>query len=114
MIIADLTLPDARGIDAVQRLRACAPAPPLVVMSALDDPELASATLKMGAQDFLVKGRFDEELLTRALRYAQERKNIESRLLELTDRDELTSLPNRSSLFRRLKGPWMEGGQRPC
>jgi signal transduction histidine kinase len=77
IIVVDLGLPDAQGLDAIRRTRAAAPAAPLVVLTGRDDEALASRTLREGAQDYLIKGQIDGRGLLRALRYAIERKRLE-------------------------------------
>jgi two-component system, cell cycle sensor histidine kinase and response regulator CckA len=74
VIVLDLGLPDAQGVDAVRRARAAAPHAPLVVLTGQDDELLAAQALREGAQDYLVKGQIDSRGLLRALRYAIERK----------------------------------------
>ena len=73
VILLDLSLPDAHGVETVARVRAVAPDVPIVVMSGSDDEALALAGVREGAQDYLVKGRVEGDGLARALRYAVER-----------------------------------------
>lgn len=82
-LLLDLTLPESRGMETLARMRAAHDEMPILVLSGLDDEETALAALHAGAQDYLVKGRFDGALLARALRYAIERKRA---------RDEIESL----------------------
>jgi signal transduction histidine kinase len=77
IILLDLGLPDAYGLAAVRRARAAAPNIPLVVLTGMDDEELAAMSLREGAQDYLVKGQIESRGLLRALRYATERKRLE-------------------------------------
>jgi signal transduction histidine kinase len=77
MILLDLGLPDAGGLIAIKRTRAAAPGIPLVVLTGLDDEELAAQSLQEGAQDYLIKGQIETRGLLRALRYATERKRLE-------------------------------------
>lgn len=90
MILLDLGLPDAQGLDAVGRARAAAPRVPLVVLSGLDDKSMAIQALQEGAQDYLIKGQIEPRELVRALRYAIERKLIEDRLFEEKERAQAT------------------------
>ena len=55
LIVTDLSLTDARGTEAVSRLREAAPASPLLVFTALDDPALRSAAMKLGTAAYLIK-----------------------------------------------------------
>ena len=74
VILLDLSLPDAQGIDTLVRAHASAGGVPIVVLTGIDDEALAIQSLREGAQDYLVKGQVDGSLLVRALRYASERK----------------------------------------
>ncbi len=73
IILLDLGLPDAEGVEAVRRVRIAAPRVPLVVLTGRDDETLAAQALQEGAQDYLIKGQIDSRGLLRALRYAVER-----------------------------------------
>ncbi|MEX0702582.1 MAG: Glu/Leu/Phe/Val dehydrogenase dimerization domain-containing protein [Planctomycetales bacterium] len=73
MILLDLMLPDSEGLETFFRLRAEAMGTPIVIITSLGDVKLAAKAVEAGAQDYLVKGRFDRTLLDRALRYALER-----------------------------------------
>ena len=57
IILLDLGLPDAQGLEAVRRAHAVAPRVPLVVLTGLDDEVLAAQALQEGAQDYLIKGQ---------------------------------------------------------
>ena len=89
IILLDLSLPDGKGLDTVVRTHAAAPNVPIVVMSGLGDEELAVRALHEGAQDYLVKGQVDSDLLIRAMRYAIERKQAEDALRKAHDKLEL-------------------------
>ena len=85
VVLADLSLPDSRGLDTFSRLHARAPKTPIIVLSGLDDTTLAVQAVHDGAQDFLVKGQVDGQLLVRALRYAIERKAMAEQLGRYAD-----------------------------
>ena len=89
IILLDLTLPDGRGLDTVIRTHAVVPQVPIVVMSGLEDEELAVRALQEGAQDYLVKGQVDSNILIRAMRHAIERKQAEDALRKSHDKLEL-------------------------
>jgi signal transduction histidine kinase len=80
IILLDLGLPDAQGLDSVRQAHAAAPRVPLVVLSCSDDESMAVQALQEGAQDYLIKGQIAPRELLRALRYAVERKIIEQQL----------------------------------
>jgi len=85
IILLDLGLPDAQGLDVVRRAYASAPRIPLVVLTGLDDESLALQTLQEGAQDYLIKDQIETRGLMRALRYAVERKIMESEIENARD-----------------------------
>ncbi|HKP61705.1 MAG TPA: diguanylate cyclase [Polyangiales bacterium] len=101
-IITDLSLPDARGLDAVLRLQEAAPEATVVALTALDDEALSLQVVECGAQDYLVKERVDAASLARCLRHARERKRCAQRLTELARKDSLTGLANRSGFHDRI------------
>jgi diguanylate cyclase (GGDEF)-like protein/PAS domain S-box-containing protein len=90
IVLLDLGLPDAQGLEAVRRTHAVAPRVPLVVLTGLDDESLATRTLQEGAQDYLVKGQIETRGLLRALRYAVERKTLEEAFFIEKERAQVT------------------------
>jgi diguanylate cyclase (GGDEF)-like protein len=101
-VIADLTLPDARGLGAVLRIKECAPNALLLVCSSVADEALALRVIELGAQDFIVKGTLNSETLGRAIRFANVRRKGERRLARLAHSDPLTGLWNRAAFAERL------------
>ncbi|MEO8605204.1 MAG: ATP-binding protein [bacterium] len=85
IILLDLGLPDAQGLDAVRRAHVAAPRVPLVVLTGLNDESLAGQALQDGAQDYLIKGEIETPALSRALRYAVERKIMKVELEQARD-----------------------------
>jgi diguanylate cyclase (GGDEF)-like protein/PAS domain S-box-containing protein len=80
IILLDLSLPDSESKRTFWQVYAEAPTVAIVVMTGLDDEAFASELVQAGAQDFLVKGSVDARWLSRAMRYAIERKRAEERL----------------------------------
>ena len=80
--LSDLTLPDSHGFETFQALHARAPDMPIIVLSGVDDETLAVKAVREGAQDYLVKGRVDGHVLSRAIFYAIERHRTEQALQE--------------------------------
>jgi len=90
IVLLDLGLPDARGLEALRRARAVSPHMPLVVLSGLDDDAVALQAMQEGAQDYLTKGQIEPRELLRAMRYAFERKTIEETLFAEKERAQVT------------------------
>ena len=86
VVLLDLSLPDSHGLDTFVRAQAQAPGMPFVVLTGLADETVAAAALREGAQDYLVKGQVDSNLLVRSMRYAIERKRAEEALRESEER----------------------------
>jgi two-component system sensor histidine kinase UhpB len=99
LILLDLTLPDARGLDTLVRLRERFAFVPVVLLTGLEDPEIEERALTSGAQDFLGKDELTPRSLRRVVRYAMERHRAQLDLMRLSTRDELTGLYNRRGFF---------------
>lgn len=82
VVLLDLSLPDSSGLDTFSKLHAQAAHLPIVILSGLDDEQLAAQAVRKGAQDYIVKGDLEGRHLIRALRYAIERKRAETAIQE--------------------------------
>ncbi len=80
VMLLDLGLPDVQGLETLSAAREHTPSLPIVVVSGLMDEEVAIASVRNGAQDYLTKGDADSRTLGRALRNAIERKQAEDAL----------------------------------
>lgn len=100
IVLLDLSLPDSQGLETFMELSARAPALPVVILTAAADDALATAALRAGAQDYLVKGQIDSRALSRAIRYAIERKRLEESLWKARRELELR-VEERTSLLRK-------------
>ena len=94
VVVADLLLPDSKGLETVDRLREEAEHLPIVVLTGLDDAQIALQALVRGAQDYLVKGDLSGRLISRSLRYAIERQRLTETLRGLSLLDDVTGLFN--------------------
>ena len=83
VVLLDLSLPDAHGIETVQRIQSAAAALPVVVLTGLKDEAVALQAVSAGAQDYLIKGQVDGLGLARAIRYAIERKQAQQALYQV-------------------------------
>jgi len=85
VILLDLSLPDSQGIDTFFKIQTAAKGVAVVVLTGLYDEALAMQAVHAGAQDYLVKGQADGNLLVRSIRYAVERQRIEEQLRKMND-----------------------------
>jgi PleD family two-component response regulator len=95
LILLDLSLPDSQGLDTFIKTYTQATKVPIVVLTGLDDEALAVRTIQLGAQDYLIKGELNKNILVRALCYAIERHRMQEQIRSLSLVDELTGLYNR-------------------
>ncbi|HEX6265278.1 MAG TPA: EAL domain-containing protein [Burkholderiales bacterium] len=102
LVLLDLSLPDSFGLETFARVYAHSPMVPIIVLTGNDDQTVALSAVKSGAQDYLVKGRLDRELLLRSMQYSIERKRYQVQLEHQANYDALTGLPNRNLLHDRL------------
>ncbi len=80
VVLLDLSLPDSRGLSTLLKMQAHSPHLPNIVLTGLEDEALATRAVRQGAQDYLVKGQVDANLLLRAARYAIERKRTQEEI----------------------------------
>ncbi len=76
-VLLDLHLPDVHGLDAVRQILESDSDAAIVVLTGLEESGTGLRAVARGAQDYLVKGRLDPEVLSRAIRYALQRKEVE-------------------------------------
>ena len=80
IILLDLSLPDSQGLASFLDLHDRYPSIPIVVLTGVNDQTLAISAMQQGAQDYLIKGQVDSNLLLRSIRYAIERERTETAL----------------------------------
>jgi len=76
IVLLDLTLPDSHDLDGLGKILAQTLEVPIVVLSGVSDERVTIKAVRGGAQDYLVKGKIDSNILVRALRYAIERQQL--------------------------------------
>ncbi|HEY3912839.1 MAG TPA: PAS domain S-box protein, partial [Verrucomicrobiae bacterium] len=86
VVLLDLTLPDSSGMDTFRSIKAHAHEVPVIVLSGTDDEALAVNAVHAGAEDYLVKGRVDSQLITRAIIYAIERTESKRAVLKAEEK----------------------------
>jgi len=84
IIIIDLTLPDSSGLNTFMSVYYAAPEKPIIVLTGLEDESMGITTVKLGAQDFLVKSKLSSKTLKRSLNYSIERYKLLKALAERT------------------------------
>ncbi len=72
-VLLDLNLPDSTGVGTFHRMSASLNGTPIVVLSGLDNNDMAAAAVGAGAEDYVIKGRYDADTLARSVRFAIER-----------------------------------------
>jgi signal transduction histidine kinase/DNA-binding response OmpR family regulator len=86
LVLLDLGLPDSQGLDTFTKFYSRCPDAPIVVLTGLDDENLARKILQLGGQDYLIKGPYltqeksSQYLLLRSIHYAIERKQVQDAL----------------------------------
>jgi DNA-binding NarL/FixJ family response regulator len=86
IVLLDLCLPDSKGIDTFNIMIYNAPDLPIIVITGLKDDIFAVNAVRRGAQDYLVKGEVNSNILVNSIKYAIERKRIEKELDQLAKR----------------------------
>lgn len=111
VVLLDLSLPDSFGMETVGKVLDQAPDIPIVVLTGHPDDSLSVTAVQAGAQDYLIKGEVEGNLLVRALRYAIERNRMNLSLKSLSLIDDLTGLYNRRA-FLTLADQQVKGAGR--
>ncbi|QMU73125.1 PP2C family protein-serine/threonine phosphatase [Streptacidiphilus sp. P02-A3a] len=107
-ILLDLELPDGGGLEGLRRLLRRAPRTAVLAVTGTADVYLGAAAVAAGAQDFLVKQEMDGRLLSRAVRYAVERKRADESQRRLVEA-ELRGQENARLQRHLLPTPLLEG-----
>ena len=79
-VLLDLNLPDSRGLATLERIQIVAKGLPTIILTGVEDEDLAVRAIRHGAQDYLVKGTVDGRALTKAIQYSIDRKKVEEAL----------------------------------
>ncbi|MEZ4735903.1 MAG: ATP-binding protein [Caldilineaceae bacterium] len=76
LVLLDMSLPDAKEMEGLRRLKALLPNLPVVLLTVTDDNDLALTAIQLGAQDYLIKDEITVELLVRAVHHAVKRGDL--------------------------------------
>ncbi|MGA2525035.1 MAG: GGDEF domain-containing response regulator [Smithellaceae bacterium] len=99
IILLDLGLPDSQRLDTLIKLKSQVLGIPIVVLTGIDDEEIALCAVQQGAQDYLVKQKINAEVIFRVIRFAIERQKLQDAVRSLALIDDLTGLFNRRGFF---------------
>jgi len=103
IILLDLSLPDSHGIETYINLSQKHPNIPVIVLTGLDDSELALKAVKIGAQDYLQKTGLTGDLLVKSIVFSIERKRAQIELVKLNDELEEKVAARTEELARALE-----------
>lgn len=92
LILLDLMLPDSSGIETFSKIKAEAKHKPVVIITGLDNDQVAIDAVRRGAEDYLVKSDISSRFLTRIIHHAIDRHRIKEKLASVTGRLRETSL----------------------
>jgi len=92
LLLLDLSLPDSFGLETIKNADKIVPDLPIIVLTGRSDEDFAVEVVKAGAQDYLVKGEITGPLLSRAIRYAIKRKEMEVDMRNINRRLEESEL----------------------
>ncbi|MFC5411593.1 PAS domain S-box protein [Larkinella bovis] len=84
--LVDYRLGERTGIELIQEAFAAGFQTPMILLTGQDDLEVDYSALKLGAADYLVKGRIDAQLLGRSIRYALRQAQVMGELAEKENR----------------------------
>jgi len=113
VILLDLNLPDSSTEETLNECIELAERHPVIVLTGNDCEEIGVKAVQLGAQDYLIKGEYNDRILIRALRYARERHRMWSTLRRLSVVDELTGLYNRRGFFAVVERQYKEALESP-
>ena len=84
VVLLDLGLPDSARFDTFAQTFKATSTTPIIILTVLDDDDVAVQALRSGAQDYLMKDKLDAELLVRAIKYAVERAYVDEKIRRLS------------------------------
>lgn len=104
IILSDMNLPDSFGVDTIRSILGKHPGNLLIVLTGLADEGVGLDTVRYGAQDFLVKGKFDGNVLISKVMFAFERFRLNKQIESMSQ-----ALDNESKGFAQLQSVFRLG-----
>jgi len=86
VILLDLNLPDSAGMDTIKTVKTHSRDVPIIVLGGVDDETIAINAVHAGAEDYLVKGKINSQLITRAIIYAMERTDAKKAVIKAEEK----------------------------
>jgi signal transduction histidine kinase len=83
VVLLDLGLPESKGLPTLDKFREQVADVAVVVCTSADDEQVGLRAVQQGAQDYLVKGKVDADLMKRTLAYAIERHRMQLGMRQL-------------------------------
>jgi two-component system, cell cycle sensor histidine kinase and response regulator CckA len=96
VVLLDLGLPENTGLDTLREINPSVHTVPIIVLTGLDDEIIGETAMREGAQDYLIKGKIDSNILRRSIRHSIERKQAQI-TLDLSEK-------NYRDLFQQFRG----------
>lgn len=82
ILLLDLGLPDSKGLETLLKVHDQNNEIPIIILTGLNDEKVGLDAVREGAQDYLVKGNVNSDLLSKSISYSIERNKVEKRLIE--------------------------------
>lgn len=103
VVMLDLNLPGISEFEAIRYIQQRDESVPIIVLTGDNDEQRGLESVRLGVQDYLVKGESTGEIIRRAIRYSVERKQFQDKIVYLTQHDQLTGLINKVQFTLLLK-----------
>ncbi len=106
LVLLDLSLNDSIGFNTLKSYMERETDTPVIVMTGMNSEIVGIQSVRAGAQDFLVKGEFDQRSLVRSIRYSLQRFQTQAKLRKAAK--ELTIKEKRNQEFQKITriGHW--------